>query len=81
MRYKVIGKISVSDLVGLCSGALEETVQESTVMLWNKTVGGTLERIEELANILQVCVDVAQRKCLYHFRLHQIFQQPHLVYK
>lgn len=45
MRYKVSGKISVSELVGLCSGALEETVQESTVMLWNKTVGAHLKEL------------------------------------
>ena len=57
-------QISVAELVGLCSGALEKPVQESTVVLGNMTVGGTLEKIEELANVLQVCVDAGAKKVL-----------------
>lgn len=57
-------QISVAELVGLCSGALEKPVQESTVVLGNMTVSGTLEKIEELANILQVCVDTGAKKVL-----------------
>lgn len=57
-------QISVAELVGLCSGALDRPVQESMVILGNMTVGGTIERIEELANVLQVCVDAGAKKVL-----------------
>ncbi|MDH8001484.1 protease Lon-related BREX system protein BrxL [Bacillus cereus group sp. MYBK40-2] len=57
-------QLAVAELIGLCSGALEKPVQESTVVLGNMTVGGTIEKVEELANILQVCVDAGARKVL-----------------
>lgn len=57
-------QVSVAELVGLCSGALERPIQESTIILGNMTVGGTIEKIEELPNILQVCVDAGAKKVL-----------------
>ncbi|NEY21523.1 protease Lon-related BREX system protein BrxL [Bacillus ginsengihumi] len=57
-------QLAVAELIGLCSGALEKPVQESTVVLGNMTVGGTIEKVEELANILQVCVDAGAKKVL-----------------
>jgi ATP-dependent Lon protease len=57
-------QLAIAELVGLCSGALEKPVQESTVVLGNMTVGGTIEKVEELANVLQVCVDAGAKKVL-----------------
>lgn len=57
-------QLAIAELIGLCSGALEKPVQESTVILGNMTVGGTIEKVEELANILQVCVDAGAKKVL-----------------
>ncbi|WP_121614531.1 protease Lon-related BREX system protein BrxL [Mesobacillus foraminis] len=57
-------QLAVAELIGLCSGALEKHVQESTVVLGNMTVGGTIEKVEELANVLQVCVDAGAKKVL-----------------
>jgi ATP-dependent Lon protease len=34
-------EVAIAELVGLCSGALERLVQESLVILYNMTVGGT----------------------------------------
>nr|WP_175638350.1 protease Lon-related BREX system protein BrxL [Metabacillus schmidteae] len=57
-------QLAVAELIGLCSGALEKPLQESTVVLGNMTVGGTIEKVEELANVLQVCVDAGAKKVL-----------------
>jgi ATP-dependent Lon protease len=57
-------QLAVAELIGLCSGALVKPVQESTVVLGNMTVGGTIEKVEELANVLQVCVDAGAKKVL-----------------
>ncbi|WP_462406689.1 protease Lon-related BREX system protein BrxL [Gracilibacillus sp. Marseille-QA3620] len=57
-------QLAVAELIGLCSGALEKPVQESTIILGNMTVGGTIEKVEELANNLQVCVDAGAKKVL-----------------
>jgi ATP-dependent Lon protease len=57
-------QLAIAELVGLCSAALEKPVQESTVVLGNMTVGGTIEKVEELANVLQVCVDAGAKKVL-----------------
>jgi len=57
-------QLAVAELIGLCSGALERPVQENLVVIGNMTVGGTINKIEELANILQVCVDAGAKKIL-----------------
>lgn len=58
------GGLAVAELIGLCSGALEKPVQESTVIIGNMTVGGTIAKVEEFANVLQVCVDAGAKKVL-----------------
>lgn len=60
----ITDQLAVAELIGLCSGALERPVQESLVVIGNMTVGGTINKIEELANILQVCVDAGAKKIL-----------------
>lgn len=57
-------QVAIAELIGLCSGALEKPVQEGLVIVGNMTVGGTISKVEELANILQVCVDTGAKKIL-----------------
>jgi len=57
-------ELAIAELVGLCSAALERPIQESMVVLGNMTVGGTIAKVEEFANVLQVCVDAGAKRVL-----------------
>jgi ATP-dependent Lon protease len=57
-------QLAIAELIGLCSGAMEKPVQESLVVLGNMTVGGTIGKVENLANVLQVCVDSGAKRVL-----------------
>ncbi|MGV2620918.1 UNVERIFIED_CONTAM: protease Lon-related BREX system protein BrxL [Halobacillus marinus] len=57
-------QLAIAELIGLCSGAMEKPVQESLVVLGNMTVGGTISKVENLANVLQVCVDSGAKRVL-----------------
>ncbi|MBY6088218.1 protease Lon-related BREX system protein BrxL [Priestia flexa] len=57
-------ELAVAELIGLCSGALGKPTQESLVVIGNMTVGGTISKVEEFANTLQVCVDAGAKKVL-----------------
>lgn len=57
-------ELAIAEIIGLCSGALDRPVLESLVVLGDMTVGGTISKIEEFANVLQVCVDAGAKKVL-----------------
>lgn len=57
-------ELAVAEFIGLCSGALNKPVQESMIIIGNMTVSGTLVKVEEFANVLQVCVDAGAKKVL-----------------
>lgn len=57
-------ELSLAALVGLCSGAMNRPVQSQLVVLGGLSIGGTINKIEELANILQVCFDAGAKKIL-----------------
>ncbi len=57
-------ELGVAELVGLCSGSLERPVQESLVVIGDMTVGGTISKVENFANILQVAVDAGAKRAL-----------------
>jgi ATP-dependent Lon protease len=57
-------ELAIAELIGLCSAALEKPTLESLVIIGNMTVGGTIAKVEEFANILQVCVDAGAKKIL-----------------
>ena len=57
-------ELAIAELIGLCSGALEKPLQESMVVIGNMTVGGTISKVEEFANMLQVCVDAGAKRIL-----------------
>lgn len=57
-------ELGVAELIGLCSGSLERSVQESLVVIGDMTVGGTVSKVENFANILQVAVDAGAKRAL-----------------
>ncbi len=56
--------LSLAALVGLCSGAMNKPVQSQLAVLGSLSIGGTINKIDELANILQVCFDAGAKKIL-----------------
>lgn len=50
--------------IALCSGALQKTVQSQMVILGSMSIGGTITKVESLADILQVCFDAGGKKIL-----------------
>lgn len=58
------GKLALSTLVALCSVALGRPTQGSLVVLGEISISGTLIKVEELANSLQVCLDSGAKKVL-----------------
>lgn len=56
--------LTLSTLVAICSTALNKPVISSAVILGDLSIGGTLLKVEELANTLQVCLDAGAKKIL-----------------
>lgn len=50
--------------VALCSGALGRPPQSQLVVLGSLSIGGTIMKVEELANVLQVCFDSGAKRVL-----------------
>lgn len=57
-------ELSLAAFVGLCSGAMNKPVQSEMVVLGSLSIGGTINKIEELANVLQVCFDAGAKKII-----------------
>ena len=57
-------ELSLASFVGLCSGAMNKPVQSQLVVLGSLSIGGTINKIDELANVLQVCFDAGAKKIL-----------------
>lgn len=58
------GKLALSTLIALCSIALGKPVLSSMVVLGEISISGTMIKVDELANTLQVCLDSGARKVL-----------------
>lgn len=58
------GKLALPTLVALCSIALGKPVQGSLVVLGEISISGTMMKVDELANALQVCLDSGAKKIL-----------------
>lgn len=56
--------ISLAALVGYCSCALNRPVLPQMVVLGSMSIGGTLNKVEELAAVLQVAFDAGAKKIL-----------------
>jgi ATP-dependent Lon protease len=58
------GELSLAAFIALCSGALNKPVQSQLVPLGSISISGTIDKVEELANVLQVCFDAGAKKVL-----------------
>ncbi len=60
----VANELSLAAFIALCSGALKKPVQSQLVILGSMSIGGTITKVDELANTLQVCFDAGAKKIL-----------------
>ena len=58
------GKLALPTLIALCSIALGRPVQSSMAILGEISISGTLIKVENLADTLQVCLDSGAKKVL-----------------
>lgn len=56
--------LTLPALVAICSVALSKPSISSAVVLGDLSIGGTIMKVEELANTLQVCLDSGAKKVL-----------------
>lgn len=57
-------KLSLSTLIALCSIALNKPTLNSMAVLGDISVSGTVSKVENLANTLQVCLDSGAKRIL-----------------
>ncbi len=57
-------ELALAAFIALCSGALSRPAQSQLVVLGSMSIGGTINKVEELANVLQVCFDSGSKKVL-----------------
>jgi ATP-dependent Lon protease len=57
-------ELSLAAFVALCSAALERPCQSQLAILGSMSIGGTINKVEELANVLQVCFDAGAKRIL-----------------
>ncbi|MGO5441038.1 protease Lon-related BREX system protein BrxL [Megamonas funiformis] len=60
----ITGKLALPTLIALCSIALGKPVQSSLVVLGEISISGTIIKVDELANTLQVCLDSGAKRVL-----------------
>lgn len=58
------GKLAMPSLIALASIALNKPVQSSMAVLGEISISGTIIKVDELANALQVCLDSGAKKVL-----------------
>jgi ATP-dependent Lon protease len=60
----ITGKLALPTLIALCSISLGKPVLSSLAVLGEISISGTLIKVDELANSLQVCLDSGAKKVL-----------------
>ena len=58
------GKLALSTLIALCSISLSRPTAGNLVVLGDISISGTLIKVDELANTLQVCLDSGAKRVL-----------------
>ena len=58
------GKLALPTLIAICSAALNKPTLSSLAVLGEISISGSLIKVEELANVLQVCLDSGAKKIL-----------------
>lgn len=57
-------ELALCAFVALCGASLRKPVQSQMCVLGNMSIGGTISKVDELANTLQVCFDAGAKKIL-----------------
>ncbi|NLZ37742.1 MAG: ATP-dependent Lon protease, partial [Clostridiales bacterium] len=60
----ITGKLALPSLIAICSIALGKPALSSMAVLGEISISGTLIKVDELANTLQVCLDSGAKKVL-----------------
>ncbi|WP_074913315.1 protease Lon-related BREX system protein BrxL [Proteiniclasticum ruminis] len=60
----ITSQLSLAAYIGLCSAALNKPVIGSLAVLGNLSISGSVIKVEDLANNLQVCLDSGAKKIL-----------------
>ncbi len=58
------GKLALPTMIALCSIALSKPTVSSLAVLGEISIGGAVTKVENLANVLQVCLDSGAKKIL-----------------
>lgn len=56
--------LSLAAIIAMSSGALLKPIQSQLAVLGSVSIGGTINKVEDLANTLQVCFDAGAKKIL-----------------
>jgi len=56
--------LALAAFLSLCSGDLEKPIQEQTAILGTITIGGSVSTIDNLSDLLQVCLDAGAKRVL-----------------
>ena len=56
--------IALASFISLCSGALNKPVEEQLVVLGTMTIGGSINTLENLADLLQISLEAGAKKIL-----------------
>ena len=57
-------RLSLSTLIAICSAALNKPTLGSLAILGEIIISGSVLKVNELANVLQVCLDSGAKKVL-----------------
>jgi ATP-dependent Lon protease len=56
--------VSIAQLIALFSAAMDKPALDSMAIVGSMTVGGTISKVDNFADVLQVCVDAGAKKVL-----------------
>lgn len=57
-------ELALAAFIALCSGSLKKHVQGQLVVLGSMSIGGTINKVEELASLLQISFDAGAKRIL-----------------
>ena len=62
--YGMTSKLTLPTLIAICSAALGRPTLSSLAVLGDISISGTIMKVDELANVLQVCLDSGAKRVL-----------------
>ena len=60
----ITNRLTLPTLIAICSAALDKPALSSLAVLGEISIGGTILKVEDLANTLQLCLDSGAKKVL-----------------